>query len=113
MVINLHRDDPRELADFIAKQRPALEKAFGAPGIASMEIQALANAQDATSARLLLQQHREQFDEVLVALLEAEIAKADGRDPVSENKQAYEATKSVERCGRSLPNCCNAGTIMH
>jgi hypothetical protein len=96
LILRLHGNDPRALADFISKQRTALETSFGAAGIAVIEIQALAKAQDATSARILYQQHRQEFDDTFAVLLEAEIAKADGSDPVAESKRVYEETKSVD-----------------
>jgi hypothetical protein len=96
LILRLHSNDPRALADFISKHRTALEASFGATGIAILEIQALAKAQDATSARLVFQQHRQEFDGPFATLLEAEIAKADGSDPVAESKRAYEETKSID-----------------
>lgn len=96
LVLRLHSDEPREIADFIARHRTRLEAVFGKAGIVSIEIQALALAKDATSARLALDQNRDLIDSNLTRLLEAEIAKADGSDPVAEHKRAYEATKSPE-----------------
>jgi tetratricopeptide (TPR) repeat protein len=96
LILGLHGDNPRVLADLIAKNRERFEAAFGKPGILSIEIQALAMAGDVTSARLLFEPNRGLFDGGLTALLEAEIAKAEGSDPVAENKRVYEATKSVE-----------------
>ena len=96
LVLGLHGDSPRTLAELIAKHHSAFEAAFGKMGILTIEIQALAMAGDAISARLLYDQNHELFDNDLRVLLESEIAKADGSDPIAENKRAYEATKSVE-----------------
>jgi hypothetical protein len=95
-VLQLHSGDSRTLANFISKHRTALEISYGAVGIAVMEIQALAKAKDATSAKLLFEQYWPQLDAALATALEAEIAKADGADPVAEAKRVYETTRSVE-----------------
>lgn len=96
LIIGMHGDDPRGLSDLVAKHRAPLEASFGKPGILSIEIQALAMAGDATSASLLFEQNKALFDSALTALLDAEIAKARGSDPVAENKRVYESTQTVE-----------------
>jgi hypothetical protein len=96
IVLQLNSADNRALANFISKHRAALEASFGAIGIAIFEIQALAKAGDATSARLLFEQHKKQLDDALATALEGEIAKAEGADPVAESKRVYEATRSVD-----------------
>jgi hypothetical protein len=96
LVLRLHSDEPRAVADFIARYRTRLEAVVGKTGIVSIEIQALALAKDATSARLVLDQNGDLIDSNLTRLLEAEVAKAEGSDPVAEHKRAYEATKSPQ-----------------
>lgn len=53
-------------------------------------------ARDTTSARLLLDENIRVLRPDLAALLAAEIAKAEGADPVAEHKRVYEATKTPE-----------------
>ncbi len=96
LVIGLHGKDPRTLSNFVAKHRAPLEVGFGKTGILSIEIQALAMAGDATSAGLLFEPNKSLFDPELTALLEAEIAKAGGSDPVAESKRVFELTQTVE-----------------
>jgi hypothetical protein len=96
LVLRLHGNNARSLADFISGHRAQLETTFGQLGIVTIEIQALAAANDGAAAKLLFEQHRNSFDSQLATLLQAEIAKADGADPVAESKRAYEATKTVE-----------------
>jgi hypothetical protein len=96
LVLRLHGNNARSLADFISGHRAQLEATFGQLGIVTIEIQALAAANDGAAAKLLFEQHRNAFDSQLATLLQAEIAKADGADPVAEAKRAYEATKSIE-----------------
>lgn len=96
LVLRLHGDDPHAVADFIGKHRSRLETSVSPVAIRSIEIQALAKAKEATSAKLLLDEHKDLFPSELTALLEAEIAKAEGSDPVAEYKRVYEETKSVE-----------------
>jgi tetratricopeptide (TPR) repeat protein len=97
LVLGLHGNNPRSLADFLAKNRARLEAILGnAAAVLSMEIQALSMAGDATSARLLFDQNRGLFDADLVTVLEGEIAKADGSDPVAESKRVYETLRTVE-----------------
>jgi hypothetical protein len=97
LVLGLHGNAPRSLADFLAKNRSRLEAILGgAAPVLSMEIQALSLAGDATSARLLFDQKRELFDADLTTVLEGEIAKADGLDPVAESKRVFESLKTAE-----------------
>jgi hypothetical protein len=95
-ILHLHSDDSRAFANFIVKQRTALAASFDPLGIAVSEIQALAQAKDATAARIVFQQHRGQLDDELAIALEGEIAKAEGADPIAESKRVYETTRSVE-----------------
>jgi hypothetical protein len=62
----------------------------------SLEIQALAKVGDATSAKIVLESNAAGFDAKLLAALRAEIAKAEGADPVAEHMKLYEETKTTE-----------------
>jgi hypothetical protein len=96
LVIGLHANDGRVVADLIAKHRAPLDAQYGRPGILAIEIQALAMGGDATGARLVYDANKALFDPALALLLEAEIAKAEGSDPVTASKEVYESTQTVE-----------------
>ena len=96
LVLRLHGTDPRAVANFIGKYRNRLEASFSPSAIRSTEIQALAQAKEVTSARLMLDEHKDLIPAELIALLNAEIAKAEGCDAVAEYEKVYEKTKSVE-----------------
>ncbi len=96
MILRLHGDDPRVVAEFIGKYRSRLEAGLGHASVLSIEIQTLAMARDATSARLLLDKHRDLLPSEIASLLGAEIAKAEGSDPVTEHKRVYEKAKTPE-----------------
>jgi hypothetical protein len=96
LVLLLHGDDPGAVAKFIAEHRLKIVPSFPAAGIASIEIQALAKAGEATSARQLLEQHKAAFGTEALAGLESEVAKAEGADPVEEDLRHYQGTGTVE-----------------
>ena len=79
------------MAHLIAKHRAQFEEGFAKAGIVATEIQALAMAGDAASAKLLLDANEELLGREGVARLGAEIARAEGADPVSAYKRVYEA----------------------
>jgi len=96
LVLRLHGGDPGAVAELIAKHRAQFAEGFPKVGIVAIEIQALAMAHDVASAKLLLEANRELFGEEEVARLGAEIARAEGADPVAEYKRVYEASKSAD-----------------
>jgi hypothetical protein len=108
LVLRLHSDDPRAVADFIGKYRARFEADVGQTRILSIEIQALAMAKEATSARILLDAHKDLFPSELAALLDAEIAKAEGNDPIVEHKRVYEETRTPQAL-RALVGALVAG----
>jgi hypothetical protein len=95
LVLRLHGNNPGAVAELIARYRMKLEAAFPPLSITPIEIQALAKAGDAPSARLLLNAHADQFSADARAGLEAEVAKAEGADPIQEDLRLYKTTKSV------------------
>ena len=110
LVLRLHSDDPRAVADFIGKYRSRFEADVGQTRILSIEIQALAMAKEATSARILLDARKDLFPSQLAALLDAEIAKAEGNDPIAEHKRVYEETRTPGAL-RALVGALVAGRI--
>ena len=96
LVLRLHGNDPGAIVQLIAKHRAQFDEGFAKVGIVAIEIQALAMAHDVASARLLLEANRELLGEEGVARLSAEIARAEGADPVAEYKRVYEANKSAD-----------------
>ncbi len=94
--ILLHKNDAAGLASLIAAKRQQSEASFGRDEILSLEIQALAKKGDATSAAIVLENSLMAFDANRIATLRAEIAKAQGADPVAEHLRLYETTKTPE-----------------
>jgi hypothetical protein len=96
LVLRLHGRDPAAIAQLIATHRAQFDEGFVKIGIVAIEIQALAMAHDGASAKLLLDANRELLGQEDVARLGAEIARAEGADPVAEYKRVYEANKKAE-----------------
>jgi hypothetical protein len=96
LVLRLHSNDPKAVADLIATHRAQFDEGFTKAGIVAIEIQALAMAHDVASAKLLLEANGQLLGEEMVARLGAEIARAEGADPVAEYKRVYEANKSAD-----------------
>ncbi len=90
------REGPAAVAALIAKHRAHLNETFDRVELAKIETHALAMAGDATGARKVLDENRSRFDEVSVKRLDAEIATAEGADPVTQYKEAYESTKAPD-----------------
>jgi hypothetical protein len=95
LVLRLHAGEPKSMLQLIAKYRTQFEVGFGKNGVLSIEIHALALAGDTASAKALLDANKDAFGED-TARLAAEIAKAEGADPVAEYIRVYETTKSPE-----------------
>lgn len=95
-VINLHKENAAGVASLIAAKRQQSEATFGRNGIVSLEIQALAKSGDATSAKIILEDNLNLFEASQLASLRAEIAKAEGADPVAEHLILYESDKTPE-----------------
>jgi hypothetical protein len=96
LVLRLHGNDPAAIAQLIAKHRTQFDEGFATAGITAIEIQALALSHDAASAKLLLDANRELLGDEAVARLGAEIARAEGADPVVEYKRVYEANRTAD-----------------
>lgn len=96
LVLRLHGNDPAAIAQLIAKHRGKFDESFTKVGIVAIEIQALAMARDVASAKLLLDANRELLGEEGAARLGAEIARAEGADPVVEYKRLYEANRTAD-----------------
>ncbi|WIG52198.1 MAG: hypothetical protein OJF48_003116 [Afipia sp.] len=94
--IRLHKNDAAGLASLIAAKRSQVEASFGKEGVLWLEVQALAKSGDATSASIVFEKNLDAFDERQRAVLRAEIAKAEGADPVTEHLKLYEAGKTPE-----------------
>lgn len=96
LVLRVHGDDPGAIVELIAKHRAQFDESFARIGIVAIEIQALAMAHDVASAKLLLDANQELLGQEGVARLGAEIARAEGADPVAEYKRVYESNKSAD-----------------
>jgi hypothetical protein len=87
----------------------AIVRGLPQAAIASIEIQALAKAGELTSARQLFERHKSEFTEDAVAGLRAEVAKAEGGDPVQEDLRHYQSTGNVEALRSLLASVGKAG----
>jgi hypothetical protein len=96
LLIAMHSEKTAPVAAFIAKYRTQLDASFGKSVIRLIEIQALARSGDAAGARAVLDANPDQYDDAEVARLNAQIAAAEGADPVAEYKRAYESAKTAE-----------------
>ncbi|MFH0302497.1 hypothetical protein AAFX91_36080 [Bradyrhizobium sp. 31Argb] len=95
-VILLDRNDAAGLAALVAEKRQQAEASFGKEQVLYLEIQALAKKGDVTSAKIVLENSLLAFDEAHIAALRAEIATAEGADPVAERLHLYETAKTPE-----------------
>jgi hypothetical protein len=95
LILRLHAGEPRTMLQLIGKYRPQFVEGFGKTGIASIEIHALALAGDVASAKALYEANKEALGDDAIRL-EAEIAKAEGADPVEECIRVYETTRTPE-----------------
>jgi hypothetical protein len=96
LVLHLHGNDPSAVAALIAKHRAQCSEVFPTILIVAIEIEALILAGEVASARLLLETNRTLLGQEAVARLNAEIARAEGADPVVEYKRVYEADRSAD-----------------
>lgn len=95
LVILLHGNDAAGIASLISAKRKQFESLLGNDAV-GLEIQALAKNNDAASAKIVLEGNLTLFDENEIASFRAEIAKAEGADPVAEHLRLYETTKTAE-----------------
>jgi hypothetical protein len=96
LVLHMRQNDPRAVAEFVQGHRAQLEAVMGKPSTLSIEIQALAMAKEATAARIAYDDSKDVFDPEMKARLAAEVAKAEGADPVIEHLRVYEAVKTTD-----------------
>jgi Flp pilus assembly protein TadD len=99
LTIQINSSDPASVAALIAKYRPRFEANYDPP-IYHVEIQALALAGDASSARLLLEKHKDEIPADGLTFFESLIAKSEGGDSVTEDLKVYEANKTVDALRR-------------
>lgn len=95
-LIAIHINDPVKVAAFVGKYRARLDVSFGREGTRLVEVQALARSGDATSAKAVFAEIAGTLNAEQTALLTAEIATAEGADPVTEFKCAYDANPTPE-----------------
>lgn len=96
LVLRLHDGDPANIAEILAKYRTRYGKLLGDAQSLAIEVQALARANDSTSARLRLLEGQDSLDPTVKAALEAEIEAAEGTDPVATYARLYETTRTTE-----------------
>lgn len=96
LVLRIHCDDAHELAALVSKYRGRLEGFLGKEAVVSLEVQALARVKDATSAKLVLEENRAAISHDMARVLEAEVARAEGADPVVALRNAYEQTQNTD-----------------
>jgi hypothetical protein len=93
--IRLHSPDFQETVSFLTRYRGRLIADYGEAYIASLEVEARLSAGDVTSAKLRFDEQKSLFDPENRAMLETEIATAEGADPVTAQKRLYEETGTV------------------
>jgi hypothetical protein len=95
LVIRMH-GAPARVAQLIASHRQRFQQSLGEALTLIIEVQALAAAKDATSAKVLLEAGKALLDASAMWRLNLEIAKAEGADPVIEHLRVYESTRTTE-----------------
>lgn len=95
-VIHLHGQNARQAVEFVSRYRARLGNYIQPAGLLSLEIQALAKAGDALAARHLFDARRAELDPAMVAPIEAEVAHAEGVDPVAAYQTAHAQADTVE-----------------
>ena len=96
LALRLNKNDPVAIVDFISKHRSQFETGFDKGALVAIEVQALAMAGDAASAKFLLSNNTSILPADALVQLEAEVARAEGADPLSEYKKVYETTGSAD-----------------
>lgn len=96
LVLRLHTGRPAEVAELLGRYRARYQKMLGDAISLSIEVQALARANDSTSARLRLQKGQDALDAAVRVSLEAEIEAAEGSDPVATYARLYETTRTPD-----------------
>jgi len=97
LTILMHNhENTAPLAAFIAQHREKLDATFGKLPIRQIEIQALARAGDASGARTILNANNDEINPEEIVCLNAMISMAEGADPVTEFKRAYDETGTTE-----------------
>ncbi|MGH7846385.1 MAG: hypothetical protein ACREQW_14610 [Candidatus Binatia bacterium] len=91
-----NHENTAPLTDFIAQHREKLNDTLGKLLIRVIEIQALAHAGDASGARAVLDANRDGIEPNELARLNAIVSAAEGADPVTEFKRAYDTTRTTE-----------------
>ena len=96
LALRLNQNNPRAIADLIAKHRVSLSSFLPPPLVASLEIQALIKSGDTKASRDLIDLHKKDFAPSFLKFLEAEIEKADGADPLAVQVRLFEETKATD-----------------
>nr|WP_291850676.1 hypothetical protein [Bradyrhizobium sp.] len=109
LVLRLHGQSAKAIADLIASNRTQFNAWFEPAAIASIEIQALAKAQETTSAQALLNENRDHFGPQHLSALEAEIEKGRGGDPIAVYLKAHETAGTAESLRSLLTALMQAG----
>jgi hypothetical protein len=91
-----NHENTAPLAAFIAQHREKLDNTFGKMPIRGIEIQALAHAGDASGARTVLDANRAAIEPDELAHLNAIVSAAEGADPITEFKRAYDTAKTTD-----------------
>lgn len=92
----LYSKDPATIADFITFRRDSLEETLDKAGVRAIHIEALINKGDISAAKELLAKVPDGLLDNRRTLLEAEIAKAEGGDPVAEHERVYHETQTTD-----------------
>jgi hypothetical protein len=96
LIVRLHGIDRRSVIDLIAQYRSRLDSLLSPGRVYLIEIQVLAMLGEPASARLLMEKTAALLPHDARVLLEAEIATAEGSDPLQERTRAYLQSKNID-----------------
>jgi hypothetical protein len=89
LILRIHQGNHPEVTALLSKYEARYQKLLSPQIVVAFRIRAMIYAGDAGSARAVLEANRQQLDSTTVATMEAEIASAEGADPVTEYLRLY------------------------
>jgi len=89
LILRIHQGNHPEVTALLSKYESRYQNLLSPQIVVGFRIRAMVYAGDAGSARAVLEANRQQLDLAIVATMEAEIASAEGADPVTEYMHLY------------------------
>jgi hypothetical protein len=94
LILRIHQGNHREVTALLTKNEVRYQKLLAPQIVVGFRIRAMVYAGDAGAARAALDANRQQLNSATIATIEAEIASAEGADPVTEYVRLYEKLKT-------------------